>query len=249
MSFRIATLNLEVNEKRWTERRELIIDQLVTLKPDVLALNEVWLPTDTGQWLQEIAEKKLGSRYALVQQSKTATAPQTEAEALLARFPVIEQSHRYYSAQDRVALVARLQIDARFVDVYVTHLYPVKYSEADRLGQVKELLQWIGTRPDAEAKIVCGDFNAPLGAESINLFAQTFRPTQTKPTAFTPLRDVNGSPTHEDWPRFDRCIDFIWISDCLKALDSGLCFNQPAKDDPTLWPSDHIGVWADLELV
>jgi hypothetical protein len=27
-----------------------------------------------------------------------------------------------------------------------------------------------------------------------------------------------------------------------------LCFNQPASDNPNLWPSDHVGVWADLEI-
>ena len=25
------------------------------------------------------------------------------------------------------------------------------------------------------------------------------------------------------------------------------CFNTPAPDDPNLWPSDYVGVWADLE--
>jgi hypothetical protein len=30
---------------------------------------------------------------------------------------------------------------------------------------------------------------------------------------------------------------------------SGVCFNTPSADDPTLWPSDHAGVWADLAFV
>jgi hypothetical protein len=34
----------------------------------------------------------------------------------------------------------------------------------------------------------------------------------------------------------------------VKVKSSGLCFNKPAEDDPDLWPSDHVGVWADLEL-
>ena len=40
MSFRVATLNLEQDHKRWLDRRELIVDQLERLRPDVLALNE-----------------------------------------------------------------------------------------------------------------------------------------------------------------------------------------------------------------
>lgn len=47
--------------------------------------------------------------------------------------------------------------------------------------------------------------------------------------------------------RFDRCIDYIWVSEAVNITASGLCFNKPALDDPNLWPSDPIGVWADLE--
>ena len=83
----------------------------------------------------------------------------------------------------------------------------------------------------------------------MKLMAKKFRPTQTEPTAFTPLSEVDGEPTHPDWKRFDRCIDFIWISESLRVRASGLCFNQPAKHDSSLWPSDHVGVWADLEFV
>jgi endonuclease/exonuclease/phosphatase family metal-dependent hydrolase len=75
-----------------------------------------------------------------------------------------------------------------------------------------------------------------------------FRSTQSQPTAFTPLHEPGGTPTHPEWERFDRCIDYIWLSQSIKVTGSGLCFNQPAQDDPTLWPSDHVGVWADLEL-
>jgi endonuclease/exonuclease/phosphatase family metal-dependent hydrolase len=46
----------------------------------------------------------------------------------------------------------------------------------------------------------------------------------------------------------DRCIDYIWISDGIETLASEVCFNHPSPDDPSLWPSDHAGVWADLRI-
>ena len=78
--------------------------------------------------------------------------------------------------------------------------------------------------------------------------ASRFRPTQSAPTAFTPLADADGSVTHPYWPRLDRCIDYIWVSEAIGIAASGVCFNRPSPDDPSLWPSDHAGVWADLEL-
>src|SRR5919109_612798 len=234
MPFRVATLNLERNEKRWQERRQLVIRQLADVRPDIFALNEIWLPDQTGQWLQAQAQGRFGFSYELLEQARAAETSHPEAEGLLTRFKVIERSHRFFSARDTVTLVVRVEIQNRRVDVYVTHLYPSRREESARVSQVQELLTWIKERGDVEYQIVCGDCNAPLEMDSMKLMAEEFQPTQSEPTAFTPLRETDGAPSHPEWERFDRCIDFIWISDSLKTIASGLCFNQPAKDDPTL---------------
>jgi endonuclease/exonuclease/phosphatase family metal-dependent hydrolase len=67
-------------------------------------------------------------------------------------------------------------------------------------------------------------------------------------TAFTPLADSDGAVSHPDRARMDRCIDYIWVAGPIQIVASGVCFNQPSAEDPSLWPSDHIGVWADLEF-
>ena len=78
--------------------------------------------------------------------------------------------------------------------------------------------------------------------------ASRFRPTQTAPTAFTPLADHDGSVSHPYWPRIDRCIDYIWVSGPIEVVASGVCFDRACPDDASLWPSDHAGVWADLRM-
>ena len=60
MSFRVATLNLARDEKRWVERRELIVQQLSELKPDVFALNEISTGLETGRWLQKVVGERFG---------------------------------------------------------------------------------------------------------------------------------------------------------------------------------------------
>src|SRR5205814_5440984 len=152
-----------------------------------------------------------------------------------------------YQAGDMVALVARMLVGGSPLDVYVTHLYRSRGEESLRLFQVQQLLEWIDARP-AVPCIVCGDFNASLDKPSAALMATRFRPTQTKATAFTPLADADGSMSHPDRQRMDRCIDYVWVSDGVQIVDSGVCFNQPSPQDPSLWPSDHVGVWADLSF-
>jgi endonuclease/exonuclease/phosphatase family metal-dependent hydrolase len=248
MILRIATLNLEQDHKCWAARRELIVAQLRELEPDILAINEIHLPGQTGRWLQQTAENKNGSHYNLIQQSKAGEESRIQGEGLLTLYPVVETANLDYRSHDCVAVVARFDIAGRRVDIYVTHLIAAKVDDSARQYQVRQLLQWIGTRDDADCSVVCGDFNAAPDQPSIELMAKAYRATQSEATAFTPLREAGGDPTHPEWQRFDRCIDYIWVSNSIEIKSSGLCFNKSSADDPNLWPSDHIGVWADLEI-
>lgn len=248
MNVRIATLNLEQNLKNWERRRELVVHQLGELNPDMLALNEIHIPDQTGRWLQRAARERLEKNYCLLQQSKASTEGRIQGEGLLTRYPPIETLNLDYGSHNCVALAARFEIDDRLLDVYVTHLIAARVDDSARQYQVTQLLQWVETRTDAACYIVCGDFNAAPDQLSIRLMADTFEATQFAATAFTPLSDSHGRPTHPEWPRFDRCIDYIWVKGNVKVCDSGLCFATPAPDEPNLWPSDHLGVWADLEI-
>ncbi|MBM3359600.1 MAG: hypothetical protein FJY54_17995 [Betaproteobacteria bacterium] len=248
MRFRAVTLNMERNEKRWAARRELIVEQFCALRPDVLALNEVCVPLQSARWLQRVAKERIGIEYALVQQNRVNGSSESEAEAVLTCWPVVETGNLDFRVRDMVAQVVRVLIDRRPVDVYVTHLYKSLGDDSLRLFQVQQLLAWIDSRNDIAARIVCGDFNATLDMPSAALMATRFRPTQTAPTAFTPLADSDGTVSHPYWHRMDRCIDYVWVSDALQVVASGVCFNQASPHDGGLWPSDHAGVWADLSL-
>jgi endonuclease/exonuclease/phosphatase family metal-dependent hydrolase len=215
----------------------------------MLALNEIHIPTQTGRWLQRSVTARLGIPYILLQQSKVGEDTLTEAEGLLTRYAVIETGSLDYRSHNCVAQVVRFEIAGRLLDIYVTHLIAARVDDTARQHQVRLLLEWVQRRNDADFSVVCGDFNAPPDQPSVGLMLQAFRPTQTQPTAFTPLQEPGGAPTHPEWGRFDRCIDFIWVTQEINVQASGLCFNKPAADNSALWPSDHVGVWADLEFV
>ena len=248
MILRIATLNLEQNHKRWQARRNLVVEQLGELKPDLLALNEIYTPEQTGRWLQRAAAERLQMKYALLQQSKVGDDSRTEAEGLLTRYPIIETASLDYRSHNCVALVARFEIDKRYLDVYVTHLIAARVEDTARQDQAQQLLDWLQTRRDADFSVMCGDFNAAPDQPSMRIMSGALHPTQLQPTAFTPLQEPGGNPTHPEWQRFDRCIDYIWVTASIDVRASGLCFNRPTPNDLNLWPSDHVGVWADLEL-
>jgi endonuclease/exonuclease/phosphatase family metal-dependent hydrolase len=247
--FRIATINLEQDYKRWADRHTLISAGLAALRPDIIAFNEVCVPIQSAKILRDAVTASTGISYNLVQQTKVNGLSEVDGEALLTRYPVIETGNLDYQTRDMVALVARVLIDETPVDLYVTHLFRSLGDDTLRLFQVQQLLAWIDSRADSAASIVCGDFNATIATPSAARMTSRFRPTQTAaPTAFTPLAGNDGTISHPYWPRMDRCIDYIWVSEAVEIVTSEVCLNRPAPDDPTLWPSDHAGVWADLRL-
>lgn len=246
MTFRVATFNLHQGFKRWEERREMIVGQLGTLCPDILALNEISVPLQTGRWLQQVTREHLGLQYALIQYTKPNEPSLDEAQGLLTRFPIIETSNLDYLSRSRIAQVTRLDIEGRQVDIYVTHLHHVREEEGLRQYQVQRLFQWIESRGDVRTRIVCGDFNATPDSPSIKLIPDSYRTVQTAPTALTGLKVPDEPVTEPRLKRLSFCYDYIWITDDLEIQKAGRCFDKPHPNDSTLWPSDHVGVWADL---
>jgi len=171
-----------------------------------------------------------------------------DAEGILTRFPVVETANLDYLARDADAAVARVEIEGRQLDFYVTHLYGSREEDPLRHYQVQQFLAWIGARNDVSNQVVCGDFNATTDKPSAMRMADAFRPSQIQPTAFTALKEPGGQPSHPYWDRLDRFIDYVWVSRDLRVVDSGLCFDRPSADYADLWPSDNVGAWADLEF-
>src|SRR5207248_790320 len=122
MQFRVATLNLEQNHKRWSDRHPLISAEIAALKPDVIAFNEVSVPLQTAKLLRDAAITATGIPYRLVQQTRVNGLSTVEGEALLTRFPITETGNLDYQARDIVALVARDVIEVWSIDIYVIYL-------------------------------------------------------------------------------------------------------------------------------
>src|SRR6188508_1861678 len=100
MRFRVTTLNLEQDHKRWAARRPLIIDEIARLRPDLIAFNEVSIPLQSARDLRAAATGRTGHDYALVQQTKVNGLSRVEGEALLTRFPIIETGNLDYQTRD-----------------------------------------------------------------------------------------------------------------------------------------------------
>ena len=121
-----------------------------------------------------------------------------------------------------------------------------------RLPSPSAVIDWLdGGAADSDATIVVGDFNADpaepaygcmVGAGFRSAYAEAYgaEPTVTWPRGLQgPAIDDDGDP---------GCLDYIWVRGAARVVSARLVFDRPAVDDPGLYPSDHFGVAAHVEI-
>jgi endonuclease/exonuclease/phosphatase family metal-dependent hydrolase len=242
----VATLNIRNLADRWFERLPLLLADMATLQPDLLGLQEVVYP------MQQ--DRLIGAAGDGHYQTHRAWAGRPEyGNALLVREPLeASEVERLDLGYARSALRARLRLpggsDLRYV---VTHLHHETPDDAIRDEQAAALLAWLADGTAATATVLVGDFNAdPAEPASERIRSDGFR---------SAYADANGSDPAVTWPSgliaeaMDTdgdpdCLDYLWVRGTVRVASARLCFDRPAPGDPTLYPSDHLGLAAWLEI-
>ncbi|MEO8571570.1 MAG: endonuclease/exonuclease/phosphatase family protein [Chloroflexota bacterium] len=243
----IATLNILNLADRWFERLPLILADMAALQPDILGLQEVVYPMQQDRLIGAAGE----GRYAALR--GWAGRPEY-GNSLLVREPLVGVGvDRVDVGWNRAAHRAFVALPGGMsVLVVVTHLHHLGPDEAIRDEQAAAILAWLDAGPAAtDATILLGDFNAdPNEPAPARLRAAGFRsgyaeanghePAVTWPSGLqAPAMDTDGEP---------ECLDYIWLRGGVRVETARLVFDRPDPADPTLYPSDHLGISAQLDI-
>ena len=240
----VATLNLRNLSDRWDERLPLLLADMRALQPDLFGLQECVFPLQQDRLLGAAGD----GRYRAIR--GWAGRPEY-GNSLLVREPLeADTVERLDLGRDRCAVRAVVRtFGGASVGVVVTHLHHVPADEAERARQAADLVAWLDAGPPTDALVVVGDFNAePVEPAYARMFAAGFRsayleaigaePAVTWPSGIVaPAMDTDGDP---------GCLDYIWFRGAADVESCRLVFDRPAVDDPTLYPSDHVGLSARL---
>jgi len=242
----VATLNILNLADRWHERLPLILADMAALQPDLLGLQEVVFVMQQDRLIGAAGE----GRYGAVR--GWAGRPEY-GNSLLVREPLeATDVDRLELGLNRSAHRAAVRLPGgSTVLIVVTHLHHVVEGATQRDEQAQAILDWSAGAPTTHAKVVVGDFNAnPQEPAAIRMRAAGYRsafaeangsdPAVTWPSGLqAPAMDTDGSP---------ECLDYIWVTGAVRVVDCRLAFDRPDPEDPTLYPSDHLGIAAHLEI-
>ena len=242
----VATLNILNLADRWPERLPLLLADMAALQPDLLGLQEVVYVMQQDRLIGAAGE----GRYGAVR--GWAGRPEY-GNSLLVREPLAAADvARLDLGLGRAAHRAVVALPGgSTVLVAVTHLHHTVDGAAERDQQAAALLAWLDEAPAATATIAMGDFNADpaeptyarmraAGFVSAYAEANGSEPTVTWPSGLqAPAMDTDGDPD---------CLDYIWLRGAVRVADARLAFDRPDPVDPTVYPSDHLGISAHLEI-
>jgi endonuclease/exonuclease/phosphatase family metal-dependent hydrolase len=256
-SLRVLTLNILNFADRWPERLPLLLADFAALQPDLAGIQEVVHVMEQDRILAAAGPRSYAVRRAhthvreagnsiLIGEPLTAGLRPPDAERDRLALPPVPPFGR--SAQR-----AELEVDGRRLRVVNTHLHHLTPDHEQRTEQAGRLIEWLAGMDDVDATIVTGDFNSlpgsgvyramqAAGYRSAYAEANGHEPEGTWPSGLV------GAATSVPDPQ-PGCLDYIWLSGSVAARSARICFDRPHVDDPTLYPSDHRGILAEVELL
>ena len=257
----LATLNILNDLDRWHERAPLIVRDLRAHQPDLVALQEVALPRNNARWIAD----QLGG-YSVYLSPKTGRKRGVEALAILSRLPVASHETLPLVNQERTAQRVTIRNGVGSFTFVNAHLYWNPLDDKTRLKQVRRLLDWL---PRDLPAIVCGDFNAEPHHASIRVMRERFasahhaangrEPEYTCPTplhrgpgAQNRLRRwlirVGGLAFKREVKAWRGTLDYVFVDPSLRVHHCRVAFHKPSPHDRTLYPSDHVGLVAKVQV-
>lgn len=245
-TIRVVTLNLWHDKADWPKRQARIVVALRRLRPDVIALQEVLQGHDLPNQAQTLA-RTLGYRYRFASVDAPSSA-RRYGNALLTRHRIVADDVVALRPLDdyRTLLHARLVVDDRAIDVYVTHLHYVPAGGAIRRQQIDDVLARIEAKSGGRPTLIAGDFNtgadaqelAPLAARYVDSYDRCHPDAAQDDPASSTLNPAFHPPQRIDHVFFD--------AKHFTVLSAQRLFDQPYSDGS--WASDHFGVMATLRL-
>jgi endonuclease/exonuclease/phosphatase family metal-dependent hydrolase len=247
-------------------RLEMVIRELEVLGPDIVALQEASQSRLYGNVPERIA-RRLGFNLVFAPATErifrfwpldkliVGLMGFKEGSAILSRFPIVESDiydlprcRRFL--EPRILLRANLSTPWGPLQIFSTHTARGDECQMERVGEIVRESRGTGL------SLLMGDFNTPETSKVLTTlrseagFADAFRsanPDDPGPTVWQRIE--------VEKPTVSRRVDFIFLSGGRESTgvvrSSRIVLDRPGRlpDGAVLWPSDHYGVFAEIEIV
>jgi endonuclease/exonuclease/phosphatase family metal-dependent hydrolase len=264
---RIATWNLWGRYGPWEERLPVIVENLLAIDADILALQEVW-EEGTHSQAHELADA-LGCTEPVYAANLERDGTRS-GNAVLSRWPIARHEVRVLprrgdfdvvddEGEERLCVFAEVDGPRGPIQLFNAHLSWSSDHSAIRREQLRDIASFIAlTRPRSFPAVLCGDLNAEPHSDEVRQMTGRTPP----PLPHMVFRDAWEAAGNRD-PGFtwsntnpfaaasldvDRRLDHVLVGQ-PKLGGVGHVVHARLAGDITvdgMWGSDHLAVVAEL---
>ncbi len=254
---------------RFPERVALQARELARMRPHAILLQEIALGAQDG-YPDVVAELRRAMQRAEAGDWETAfgdilgSPPSRNGGSGLGqltatRLPVLlRDNHAVVGVaafRFRTILLVRVELGGRLVDLYNVHLQGSDNPE-EASREMGDVLGYVSASSDPEAvAVIGGDFNVADDEAVWKMlrdagFVEAMDTSGLSCAAGDAAVCTNSTiPLGEPGRRTSVRLDYVWVRGA-RIASGRLVFDEPfsQEDGSVLWPSDHIGVFAEIEL-
>jgi endonuclease/exonuclease/phosphatase family metal-dependent hydrolase len=250
----VATLNLLNRQNRWLARRELIVAEFIDTQPDLISLQEIYLPIGQARWLKNQINSRLSGRsdgpYQLFQKRRQHPIRGfMEGIGILSRLPVLSHDAIDLGYGGRIALRVNVELETKeTLDFVAVHLHHMAQDREARLEQVMLVTGWLNDKNSVPLQVIAGDFNEVPAGLAIEFMKQSYRSVFVEYQGYDPIATFPTALVQRS-DGWSGCLDYIFISKSVnQVLGAQIFCRKPSPNDPTLYASDHVGLLAYLKV-
>jgi endonuclease/exonuclease/phosphatase family metal-dependent hydrolase len=247
MQLRVATFNIRNVTDRYGERKPLLGAAFAEIEADFIGLQEVMFSAPRQD--DYLSAQLPGRHYrAFTSRHEKYT---DFGNAILCGVGDVLAHEELRLSRGRSAHRVLVALPGQFtLWLANTHLHHKPEEPAVRVEQAADIVRWMAEAPAADLVVVVGDFNTPphepayalmldAGYRSAHFEANGAEPAVTWPSGIqAPTMDTEGEP---------NCLDYIWLSGQGQVVRAWVAANEHPAGDPTIFPSDHFAVVAEVE--
>lgn len=246
----VITLNVGSPQPQWLRRRHLLVTELLSQQPDLIALQQINVTAGQAWWLARQLNARLGQTYyqVFMQRRKHWWQGNFEGVAILSHLPVVTTDVLDLGYGGYIALRVNVElVTGHTVDFISTYFRPSRKLAEMRERQAMRLFSWLSEPGQALYQVIGGDLQEVPTGLAVQYLKQRYQSAFEKAHGREPLATW-PTTVHQPWLDWSACVDYLLISPNMRVDTAVLTCRTPDSRDRTLYPSDHVGLYAQLIL-
>ncbi len=248
---KIATYNINFDQKTWSARKDPIVKQLKVEQLDIICLQEI-VDEGTVKWLAD----QLGMPYIYTNfRTQAGKHGVIHGISTLSRHPFVSEQAFFLEEQGRVCNAVEIELQQRSIVICNGHYFWHPGESPIRYAHVSQTLKWLEGAYSDSIRVLAGDFNEEPNHASVVFIKRDYASAHEAVHGCEPEATCDSSRVAFTWKQrlkkvlgqsWKGTLDYIFYDpQRMQVLE---CYLSTTRTPEGWYVSDHSAIVAELVL-